>query len=84
MKLWLISQDVNNEYDTFDSAVVAADTEEDAQDMHPASYIATTVRETDRFDLHTWAAFEDIYVTLLGSARPGTKKGVICSSFNAG
>jgi hypothetical protein len=36
MKLWLISQDQNGGYDTYDSAVVAADNEIDAAHTHPA------------------------------------------------
>lgn len=35
MKLWKISQDTNNDYDTFDSAVVAATTEKSAKLIHP-------------------------------------------------
>lgn len=31
MNLYLISQDVNNDYDTYDSAVVAAESEEEAR-----------------------------------------------------
>lgn len=37
MKLWLIQQTANEGYDTYDSAVVAAETEEDARRTHPAS-----------------------------------------------
>ena len=36
MKLWLISQDVNSGYDTYDSAVVAADTSDDARRVSPS------------------------------------------------
>lgn len=36
MKLYLISQNVNNGYDTYDSAVVCAETEEEAR-MIPIS-----------------------------------------------
>jgi len=35
MKLWLISQEVNCEYDTYYSAVVVAHTEEEAKLIHP-------------------------------------------------
>jgi len=35
MKLYLISQNVNNDYDTFDSAVVCAENEEKAKRVHP-------------------------------------------------
>ena len=36
MKLYKISQDENNEYDTFDSAIVCAESEEEAKKIHPA------------------------------------------------
>ena len=35
MKLFLISQKENNDYDTYDSAVVAAENEEIAKEMNP-------------------------------------------------
>lgn len=35
MKLWLISQDTNDDYDTYDCAVVSALTEQDARMTHP-------------------------------------------------
>jgi hypothetical protein len=35
MKLWLLSQDKNNDYDTYDSCVVVAETEQDAKSIHP-------------------------------------------------
>jgi hypothetical protein len=37
MKLWLISQEENNKYDTYDSAVVAAETDEAARRTVPGS-----------------------------------------------
>ena len=38
MKLWLISQTENEGYDTYDSAVVAAETENAARLIHPSSH----------------------------------------------
>lgn len=35
MNLYKISQDVNDGWDTFDSAIVAAKSEEDARNIHP-------------------------------------------------
>ena len=35
MNLYLLTQDTNNDYDTYDSCVVASETEEEAQLMHP-------------------------------------------------
>lgn len=73
MKLWKISQDVNNNYDTFDSAVVAAETKKEARSIHPS----------DGSD-YGWCDIKDVKVYCIGEAEKGTKKGVICASFNAG
>ena len=35
MNLYRISQDINNNYDTYDSAIVAASSEESARRIHP-------------------------------------------------
>lgn len=39
MNLYLISQDINVAYDTYDSAVVAAESEQDARTMHPSEFV---------------------------------------------
>lgn len=39
MKLYRISQTVNSGYDTYDSAVVAAESEEDARHMQPSGAV---------------------------------------------
>lgn len=76
MKLWLISQDVNNNYDTYDSAVVAASDEEAAKKIHPGKHDSW---------VGDWASPDNVKVEYLGMAKPGTKDGtVICASFNAG
>ena len=46
MNLYLISQSVNNEYDTYDSAVVAAESEEDATKIHPIQEIENSESQT--------------------------------------
>ena len=74
MELYLISQDINNDYDTYDSAVVCAENEEEARNMYPGGYVSTV----------TWCLPKDVKVDHIGSAKNGTEKGVICSSFNAG
>jgi hypothetical protein len=78
MKLWKISQGENREYDTYDSAVVAARTEEEARQTSPYPEADPTRL------LNFWAAPKDINVEYLGTAAPGTKAGVIVASFNAG
>jgi len=79
MNLYLISQSVNTEYDTYDSAVVAAPSEEVAKLMHPDGGLATS-----KFDpLNcTWCEPKDVDVQYIGETT--LPKSVICASFNAG
>ena len=81
MKLWLISQNVNNGYGTYDSAVVAAETAEEARRIHPDGDPAELKRH---INYDTWATFEHIEAKLIGEACPGTQSGVILASFIAG
>ena len=76
MKLWKISQDQNDDYDTYDSAVVAADSADAAAHIHPSG-------ETD--GTWGWVPPEGVTVEYIGEAKDGTRQGVvICASFNAG
>lgn len=80
MKLWLISQNVNNNYDAYDSAVVAAETEIDAKHIHPDG-------GNFQFSKRTWCWVEhpnQISVKYLGEADASIGRGVVCASFNAG
>lgn len=84
MNLYLIYQSVNNDWDTYDSAVVLAETEEEARMTHPQYPDGDgTGRSTD-----SWCAAADVQVTLLGLADDAlvdtAKSRVICASFNAG
>lgn len=81
MKLWRISQDVNRDYDTFDSAVVVAPDEETARRIHPKGAWGVTPKPHDS----TWAAPEHVGVAYLGEAVDFLVEGqVIVASFNAG
>jgi len=81
MKLWLISQDENEGYDTFDAAVVAAETEEQAKSTHPYGSEGWSSGLSD-----TWASSpEKVTAKYLGEAYGDIKKPeVILGSFNAG
>ena len=94
-KLWLLTQNVNNGYDTYDSCVVCADTEDEAKQTSPDEY--TVFRNGDWYyvfnDGHwddepdvftTWAPVDQVTVTYLGEADSSVAKGVVCASFNAG
>jgi hypothetical protein len=80
MKLFLISQTTNNNYDTFDSAIVAAESEDEARNTHPSG---GNIEEEG--DYNAWATkAADVTVKYIGEAAPEIAKGVICASFNAG
>jgi hypothetical protein len=78
MKLFQLWQTVNNDYDTYDSAIVAAESEEIAKQMHPSN------GKIGELDLASWCAVERVKVEYLGEAKEGTKQGLILASFNAG
>ena len=79
MKLWLISQTKNDNYDTYDSAVVAAETEEAARNIHPSGDQRSWGKSN-----YDWCDLEYVQVKYLGVAKEGQESGVICDSFNAG
>ena len=95
MKLWLISQGANNGYDTYDSAVVAAETKQQAKETSPSGYYVWkkdgwyfqyddgTERNEGKTVYH-WTDPSQVDVRLIGNAVKGTEAGVICASFNAG
>ena len=74
MKLFKISQNENNGYDTYDSAIVCAENEEEARKIHPADWNSND----------GWCDTEYVKVEYIGEANEIIKKGVIVSSYNAG
>ena len=70
-------------YDTFDSVVVAAESEDEARRIHPSSYMYEWDGKEEG-EYSSWCAAEDVRVVLIGKAVKGTAKGVVCASFNAG
>ena len=79
MNLYLVSQDINQEYDTYDSVVVAAPDEEAARCVFPFNQVAGKyggdwVHETEKHHLE---------VTLIGYSVKGIDD-VVLASFNAG
>jgi hypothetical protein len=86
MKLYLISQTDNIGYDTHDSAVVAARDPTQAAQIHPygEGYEWNGNSWGGKTD-YTWARKPaSVTVEIIGTAKPGTKPGVIIASFNAG
>ena len=97
MKLYLVSQIENNSYDTYDSFVVVAASQEEARNTHPGDQLAWAPDEriTKQAQVNasvlwcdtysTWASSPDkVEVKYIGDATPDMKPGIICASFNAG
>lgn len=89
MKLFLISQTQHNDYDTYDSAVVAAPDAETAKGMDPASGrqkdAAVYACEKWGYAYSSWCrSKDDVVVKYLGEAVDGIEQVVVCASFNAG
>ena len=84
MKLYRISQEAHNGYDTYSDAVVAAPSTEDAKAIRPDGR-ELVESGTSRYHYNDWADnSSEVEVEFLGHAKGGTKRGVICASFHAG
>ena len=88
---------MNNDYDTYDSVVVAAENEEEARNIYPDDFV-THITDGKWMGTYTqggeyvytsngWVRYSEIgrlKVTLIGTADSKINKGVILASFNAG
>ncbi len=91
--LFRISQSKNSDWDTYDSAIVAAYTVEEAQNIHPGNYDESVSELTRKskanddyaYELTSWTEFQHIKVEYIGIADIHIKAGeILCSSFNIG
>jgi len=89
-KIYLISQNENNNYDTYDSAVVIAPDEETARKINPAGgfdvddELFMTEKEW-AYKYNGWCSSEDkVAVRYVGEASEAQVIGVVCASYNAG
>jgi len=91
--LYLISQNKNTGYDLYDSAVVCANTEEEAREINPGGFYkwhdgswwfqyadGTERAEKD----YSWTDIKYVKVKKIGEADDSIRVGVVCASFNAG
>jgi hypothetical protein len=81
MNLYLLTQDDREDYDTYDSVVVCAESEADAVTIYPNNY--GTSWNTSEY--RSWALTPDLVeAEYLGQAHDNLKRGVVLASFNAG
>lgn len=85
MNLYLVSQDDNQGYDSYDSFVVAAETESKARLTFPR-YRAKSEGHWDGVDGgYDWTSADKVKVKYIGIADESLNDGeIVCSSFNAG
>ena len=97
MKIYLVSQNIVSGYDTYDSFVAVAESEEDARSMHPSEFVTHikdgkwmgTYTEGGEYEYYSldWPQYDkvsEIQVKYIGEASNDMKIGVVCASFNAG
>lgn len=76
MKLFRVSQTVNDNYETYDSIIVAAKNEHDAREVKKL--------DDANYSFGAWVKdVADLSVEEIGTAKRGTKRGIIHESFNA-
>jgi len=81
VNLYLLTQTENVGYDTYDAAIVCAESEEEAVKIHPDGEIFN--------DGWTWGLSwvmypRDVKCQKIGVADKSIEKGVVLASFNAG
>ena len=85
MNLYLVSQTTNENYDTYDSFVIAAPDESTARNAHPRTGEPLDWPKVQADSYPEWCRTpEDVTCQLIGVAADGVKPGVLCSSYNAG
>jgi hypothetical protein len=83
MKLYLLTLLDTLGYDSYDSCVVCAESEDDAKLIHPSGF-SDEDKKAYHYD-QTWTFNpSDINCTLIVYASENTERGVILASFNAG
>jgi hypothetical protein len=80
MNIYKVSQNVNEDYDTYDSFVVIAEDEDSARATHPAGY---EWDGTEKDCYSTWCDAKEAKVELIGATEKA-KHEVVLASFNAG
>ncbi len=80
MNIYLIRQPRHRvDYDTYDAAIVVAESEEAARLMHPDGYASD-----GSWDDHSWCSPDQVTVEFIAVHPTATIPSVLLASFNAG
>jgi len=83
MNIYLLEQDTNNDYDTYDSCIVASESKGSAQHILPDKEYMSWDKDTGM--CWGWAnSIDDVNVTFIGTTNLHEEGEVLCFSFNAG
>lgn len=80
--LWLISQNIATTGSNYDSAVVCAQTEEEARQIHPGRRTGAWWDDPHKAYRWEWAHKDQVQVELIGIANDSIKPGLVLASFN--
>lgn len=83
MNLYLVSQTVNNDWDTYNAIVVCAANESHARKIPPRE-LRDYMDDEDEDYYGQWAKRDQLNVKLIGRALDGMRAGLMLASFNAG
>ena len=85
LNLYLLTQSVNNGYDTHDACVVAAENEQAARHIHPSRWCeGENWWERSNMEYDSWCLPHQVKVEFIGKPARSVKAGVVIASFNAG
>jgi hypothetical protein len=83
MKIFLLSRTGRFGYDSYDSCVVCAESEDDAKNIHPSGQNINDMFNDGSFP--DWCrTIDGIICEEIGEANVNQERGVICASFNRG
>jgi len=85
MNIYLLKQEDNNGYDTYDSMVVIAKNSSIAKTIHPIEELGSRRSVAWKPYSDAWAVSpKSVVAYLIGTADPNADEGIVLSSFNAG
>lgn len=84
MNIYVISQETNNNYDTYSEAVVCAPSIEVAKTIHPNGNMLLTEEDWKYYGYLWCSKIEEVKCKFIGCACFGIEQGVVVASFHAG
>jgi len=70
MNLYLLEQDVNRKYGTYNAFILTAKSKEVAKLMHPDGTLFKNVSEFNKYSVDDWARQDEVTIKYLGKATP--------------